>query len=97
MLRNNRNEPLQTAQNRTVNHHGATRRLLRLIVIIRRAVLEVKPLGKLEVELDGSALEGPAEGVANGDVDFGTVEGAVAWVELPFPGVEFVEGLRELL
>ena len=47
--------------------------------------------------MDRRALEGTAERVADGDVDFGAVEGTVAWVELPFTRVEFVEGFGEFL
>lgn len=78
-----------------MDDHGAGHRLVGAFV--RRAVLEVEPLGELEVELDGGALEGALEGVADGDVDFGAVERAVAGVELPFAGVLFVEGSAELL
>jgi len=46
-------------------------------------VLEVELLRKLEVELDGGALELTLESVRDGDVDLGTVEGTVTRVELP--------------
>lgn len=92
MLRNDRNKPLQAAQDGSMNNHRAGHDRL-----VRRPVSQVEALRELEVELDGRALEGAAEGVADRDVNFGAVERAVAWVELPFAWVVFVEGLGELL
>ena len=99
MLRDDRNEPLQTTQDRTVDDHRARGRLARLghCGLVRATVFEVEPLRELEVELDRGALERPAESVADGDVDLGAVECTVAWVDLPLAGVELLERLLELL
>jgi hypothetical protein len=61
-------------------------------MVLSTAVLQVELDGKLKVELDGGALKGTTEGVANFDVDFRSVEGAVAFVELPFARMESVKG-----
>ena len=99
VLRNNRDEPLQAAEDRAVNHDGARGRAARVGSggLVRAAVLEVEALGELEVELDGRALEGAAECVLDLDVDLGAVERAVARVELPLARVELVQRLRQLL
>ena len=76
---------------------GARGGLVRVGCLLGRAVLEVEALGELEVELDGRALERPAEGVANLDVDLGAVERAVARIELPLARVLRLEGLLQLL
>ena len=85
MLSDNRNEPLKTAQNRTVDHYRSRRRLARIGSggLIGRAVLEVEPLWQLEVELNGGTLERPAESITDGDVDFGAVECSIAGVDFP--------------
>lgn len=95
MFRDNRDEPLQTAQDRTMDDHGSRRRLV--CRVVGGPVLEVEPLGELEVELNGGALEGSFERVADGDVDLGPIKCAVAWVQFPFSGVFFIEGAAELL
>lgn len=65
--------------------------------VVRGAVLEVEPLGELEVQLDGRALEGSLQRVTDRDVNFGAVERAVAWIEIPFAWVFFVQGAAQLL
>lgn len=95
MLRDNGNETLQAAENRSVDDDRPTRRLVGGIVV-RRTVLEVETFGELEVELDRRALERPAERVADGDVDLRPVERAIAWVELPLAGILLLEGTRQL-
>ena len=97
MLSDDSNEALERSQDRAVDDDRARGGLVRVSCLLRRAVLEVEALGELEVELDGCTLEGALEGVADCDVDLGAVEGAVARVELPLGGVEFVEGAGELL
>lgn len=92
MLRNNRNKPLQAAQDRPMYDHRP-----RMHALLGTPELQVEPLRKLEVELDRRALEGALERVADGDIDFGAVEGSVAGIEVPFAGVLFVEGFSELL
>ena len=56
---------------------------------------EVEPLRKLKVELNGSALDGPPEGVLDGDIDLWPIEGAIARVELPAVP-EFIQAFRQL-
>lgn len=46
-------------------------------------VLKVEPDGLLEVTLDGAALVLAFESIVDLDVDFGSVEGAIAMVEGP--------------
>ena len=65
--------------------------------LVSGTVLEVEPLGQLEVELDRRALVRALQGIADRDVDLGAVERAVSWVELPFARVVLFEGLFELL
>jgi hypothetical protein len=63
----------------------------------RPAVLELEALRKLEVELDSGALERPLEGVFDADVNLGSVERAVAGIELPFARDKSVQSLAQLL
>jgi hypothetical protein len=93
MLRDDGDESLHAAQDGTVDHHGARFEAVDVLA----AVLEVEPLGELEVELDGRALIRAAEAVPHADVDLGAVESAVAGIDLPFPGVVLVERLFQLL
>ena len=44
-------------------------------------VLCLKPLGQLEVQLDGAALPGSADGILQMEVDLRAVEGAVSLVD----------------
>lgn len=97
MFRNDGDESLETAQNGTMNHNRARRRLVGIAMVFGRAVLQVELLRKLEVELYSGALEGSIEGVTDLDVDFGTVESAIAWVKFPLTGVCCVECLLQLL
>lgn len=76
-----------------MNHHGPRE----VVSSLRTTVLQIETLGELEVELDGSALVGSFEGVLDSDVDFWTVEGTVARVELPFAWLEAVEDRLKLL
>ena len=82
-----------------MNDDRARRRLARLDGggLISATVLEVEPFGELEVELDGGTLEGPIESVFDGDIDLGSVEGTIAWVDLPLAWILFLESLFELL
>lgn len=66
-------------------------------IFVWAAVLEIKALRQLEVELDCSALERAFEGIFNGDVDLGAVECSVAGVDLPFAGLEALERFLQLL
>ena len=61
-----------------------------------RNIGQVEALRQLEVQLDGGALVSAADGVADRNVDFGPVEGAVARVQLPrLP--EFLQALLQAL
>ena len=65
--------------------------------LVRGTVLEVEPLGELEVELDGRALERATERILDFDVDLGAIECTVTRVELPLARVELVQRLGQLL
>ena len=52
-----------------------------MLVAVGADVLEVEPLGHLEVQLDRPALPGPSEGVLQVEVDLRSVEGSVALVD----------------
>lgn len=97
VLRNDGDEPFETSQDGTVNHHRSRRGLVRVRRLVRGAVLEVEPLRELKVELDGRTLERSAQCVLDVNVDLGTVEGTVSWIDSPLPGVLLVEGLFQLL
>ena len=55
------------------------------------------PNRQLEVELDRRALELAAQGVEDGDVDFGPVEGAVPFVDSPGPARRIQRGPQRVL
>mmetsp|Transcript_3792 Transcript_3792/g.4275 ORF Transcript_3792/g.4275 Transcript_3792/m.4275 type:complete len:638 (+) Transcript_3792:646-2559(+) len=57
-------------------------------------VIEVEADWQLEVELHSSTLEFAAEGVKDRDVNLGTIEGAISWVELPLLA-GLVEGILQ--
>ena len=98
MLSDDRNEPLETAKDSTVDDDGTRRRPVAGVGgVVSRAILEVEALRQLEVELNGRALERPAERIANLDVDLGAVERAVARVQLPRAREVTVQHARELL
>lgn len=88
MLGNDSDEAFQTAQDGAVDDDRTCSGFV--YVVVRAAVFEVEALRELEVELNRGALEGTAESVADGDVDLGTVERAVARVELPLSGILLV-------
>lgn len=90
----NTDKSLQAAKDRPMNHH---RPVDLTLVLVRTAILQVEPLGKLEVELDGGALVGSFEGVLDRDVDLWAVECSVPWIYLPFTRLEAVESVAELL
>uniref|UniRef100_A0A5K3G2Z1 CooT family nickel-binding protein n=1 Tax=Mesocestoides corti TaxID=53468 RepID=A0A5K3G2Z1_MESCO len=48
-----------------------------------RLVVEVKTLGELEVQLDGTALVTSSKSIKQDNVYFGTVEGTIALVQCP--------------
>ena len=52
-----------------------------VLAAVSSGVLEVEPLRHLEVQLDGSALPGPSEGVLQVEVDLRAVEGSIALVD----------------
>lgn len=90
MFCDNSNESLKTTKNSAVDHNWSRRRLIRsVIVVICVSVLQIESIWKLEVELDSRTLEGALECVRDGDIDFGSVEGTIAGVELPFSRREF--------
>jgi hypothetical protein len=80
-----------------MNHHRSRRGLVRVRRLVGRAVLEVEPLRKLKVELDGRTLERSAQRVLDVNVNLRAVESTVSWIDCPLPGVLLVEGLFQLL
>ena len=68
--------------------------LLLLALLVH--VSQVEPVGQLEVELDRGALVLPPQGVHQGDVNLGPVEGTVSGVQLP-GDFHLVQGLGERL
>ena len=98
MFRNNCDEPFETSKNCSVNHHWSRGGLVRsLFVVVGAAILQVETLRQLEVELDRRALEGSFESILDCDINFWAIEGTIAWIKFPFPGVELVQRLLQLL
>lgn len=97
MLGDDRDEPLQASQNCPMDHDRSCWRLVGIRCLFRPTVFEVKPLWKLEIQLDGCTLERALQGVSDRDVYLWTVERSVTRVDLPFPRVVFLERFRELL
>ena len=81
-------EAFHGAVNHPVDHDGA------VLVVVLALVGQVEALGQGHVQLDGAALPGPAQGILDVDVDFGTVEGAVALVDDVFLAV-ILQGLAQ--
>ena len=71
-------EALDGAEHHAVDHDRA------MLLPVLAHIFEVKALRELEVELDGAALPRSADAVLEVEVDLGTVEGAVALVDLVF-------------
>ena len=82
-------EALEAAVDRVVNHHRP------LEMPLAGAVLEVKALGQLVVELDGRQLPFTPEGILDEDVDLGRIKGRAARVELVGELLR-IQGLAEL-
>src|SRR6185312_14067712 len=76
VLDQNRDETLERSRNRTVNDD----RPVRLVVLAR--VAQIEALGVRVIELNRSELPLPADGIGHVEVDLGTVECAVAFLEL---------------
>ena len=90
VLTQNRHHTLDRSENSPVNNH----RTFPLPVLSHET--QVKALRQLEIELDGGALVRSLECVHDGDVNFGTVEGAVFRVQFPWQA-ELVQTLFQLL
>lgn len=67
-----------------------------LFVSLLSSILKVKSDGKLEVELDSSALVGSLEGIVKLDVDLRTVECTVSVFGGPFFS-ELIQGFGQSL
>ena len=80
-----------------MDHNRSRWWLVRIRRFFRSTVFEVEPIWKLEIQLDGCALEGPLQGVFDRNVYLWAVECSVSRVHLPFPRVVFFERFRELL
>ena len=97
MLSDNRDKPLQTSQDRSVDHDWSRGWLVRIRRLFRSTVLQIKPFGKLEIQLNRGTLEGPLQGVFDGNIYLGTVERSISWINLPFSRVVLFERFCELL
>ena len=75
MLGQNADEPLDAAENNAVQHNGA------VLFAVFAGIGQVKALRHLEVELNGTALPGSAQRIAEVEVDFRSVKRAVALVD----------------
>lgn len=74
-----------------MDHDWPTWRLVRgLVVVIGSPVLQIESFGKLEIELNGGALERAMKSVLNSDVDLWSIESTIARVQLPFTRVIFI-------
>ena len=60
-----------------------------MFLAVRSDVLKVETLRHLKIELNGAALPASADRVINVEIDFRSVEGAVAFVHL-VGGTEFI-------
>ena len=58
-----------------VDHNGS------VLLAVRPDILQFKPLGQLEIQLDGAALPGSADAVHQMEVDLGAIESAVPFVD----------------
>ena len=72
---NNTHEPLQTTVASSVEHDGS------MPVAIRTHILQAESLRHREVELDGPALPRTLQDVANVEIDFRTIECAIASID----------------
>src|SRR5688572_4340769 len=75
MLDQRANESLQRSVNRTVDHHGPVR------LVVRSRIFQLETLRKLKIELDRRALPETPEGVPELHVNLWSVEGAAASVD----------------
>jgi len=80
-----------------MDHDRSRRRPARIRRLFRSTILEVEPLRKLEIQLNRRALEGPLQSVFDRDIYLGTVKRSVTRVDLPPPGMVFLERFRQLL
>ena len=97
VLSDDRDEPLQTSQDRSVDHHRSRRRLVWIRRLFWSTILEVESLRKLEIQLNRRALERPLQSVFDRDVYLGTVERSVSRIHLPISRVMFLQRFCELL
>lgn len=96
MLCDDRHEPLHTAQNSTMNHHGP-RWFLTFLQDLLTTIFQPKSLRKLEVQLDGRTLMPSLESILDANVDFRSVERSVSRIERPFTWVMCVQRIFEAL
>ena len=69
-------EPLERAQNRTVQHYGA------VLCAIFPDVVRIQSFGQNEIDLQGAALPITADGVGQHEFQFRTIEGTFAGVQV---------------
>ena len=97
MLRDDGDETLQTAEDRTVDDDRPGRRLVRTQVCVRRPIFQVEAFRKLEIKLDGGALERTTQGISDGDIYLRAVEGTITRIEFPLSRMVAFQCLLELL
>ena len=76
MLDENGDKPFERTADRAMDHHRT------MHGVVLADVLQVEPLRRLVVELDGAELPGAAQGVGHVEVDLRPVKGAVSRLEL---------------
>ena len=74
MLSQNANKPLDTAKYYPMNHDRT------VFFAVCTGIFQFKPLRHLHVQLDGTALPGPAKAVLQMEVNLRAIESAVALV-----------------
>ena len=75
MLGEDADEPLDGAEHHGMDHNGA------MLFPIGAHIGDIEAFRHLEIQLDGAALPGTADGVLQVEVDLGAVEGAVSLVD----------------
>lgn len=73
-----------------MDHDGSIRRPINSIMVFSTTVFQVKSNGKLEVELNCGALERASKRVFNLNIDLGSIESTISFIQGPFARMEFL-------
>src|SRR5690606_6570602 len=79
MLRKNAYKPLHRSEQRAVNHDHLVR------LRVGTDVIDMKPGGKIEVELKGAELPGSPQRIDQLNIDLRTVKGRLTFCAFQFP------------